>query len=208
MVPSHAVQFPAGLTRARTRPHKAAGPVPRRSPLTARHTLVLGGARSGKSAHAERLVLATGLEPVYVATAQALDGEMAERIRLHREGRGPAWRTVEEPLVLPELLAREAAPDRAILVDCLTLWLTNLMVAERDVAEASARLVHAFRDASGPVVLVSNEVGLGLVPLNAMSRAFVDHAGRLHQAVAAVADQVLFMAAGLPLVLKAPVTDR
>ena len=167
-------------------------------------TLVLGGARSGKSARAEALVQGSGLTPVYVATAQALDGEMTERIRQHRLRRGTGWRTLEEPLALAETLAREARPDRAVLVDCLTLWLTNLMVAGRDATAEADRLVAALRAPGGPVVLVSNEVGLGIVPLDAMSRAFVDHAGRLHQRIAAVADWVQLMAAGLPLDLKAP----
>jgi adenosylcobinamide kinase/adenosylcobinamide-phosphate guanylyltransferase len=167
-------------------------------------TLVLGGARSGKSARAEALVQGCGLAPVYVATAQALDGEMEERIRQHRLRRGAGWLTLEEPLALAETLAREARPDRAVLVDCLTLWLTNLMVAGRDVMTETDRLVAALHAPGGPVVLVSNEVGLGIVPLDAMSRAFVDHAGRLHQKIAAVADWVQFMAAGLPLDLKTP----
>jgi adenosylcobinamide kinase/adenosylcobinamide-phosphate guanylyltransferase len=165
---------------------------------------VLGGARSGKSARAEALVQGCGLAPVYVATAQALDGEMEERIRQHRLRRGAGWLTLEEPLALAETLAREARPDRAVLVDCLTLWLTNLMVAGRDVMTETDRLVAALHAPGGPVVLVSNEVGLGIVPLDAMSRAFVDHAGRLHQKIAAVADWVQFMAAGLPLDLKTP----
>jgi adenosylcobinamide kinase/adenosylcobinamide-phosphate guanylyltransferase len=167
-------------------------------------TLLLGGARSGKSAHGEVLALASGLRPVYVATAQALDAEMAERIRRHREGRGTGWLTVEEPLRLPETLVELARADRAVLVDCLTLWLTNLMVAGRDPAEASDRLLATLVALAGPVVLVSNEVGLGVVPLDPMSRAFVDHAGRLHQRIAAVADRVRFLAAGLPFDLKAP----
>jgi adenosylcobinamide kinase / adenosylcobinamide-phosphate guanylyltransferase len=169
-------------------------------------TLLLGGARSGKSAHGEDLVLASGLRPVYVATAQALDAEMAERIRRHREGRAAGWLTVEEPLRLPETLAEHARADRAVLVDCLTLWLTNLMVAGRDPAKAADQLLATLPALPGPVVLVSNEVGLGVVPQGVMSRAFVDHAGRLHQRVAAVADRVRFLAAGLPVDLKAPAT--
>jgi adenosylcobinamide kinase/adenosylcobinamide-phosphate guanylyltransferase len=167
-------------------------------------TLILGGARSGKSARAERLVSVSGLQPVYVATAQPLDEEMRDRIERHRRARGAAWRTVEEPLALPGLIAAEAGPGRALLVDCLTLWLTNLMVAGRDVEGESDRLLAALAAAHGPVVLVSNEVGLGVVPRDAMSRAFVDHAGRLHQRVAARADWVQLMAAGLALDLKRP----
>ena len=165
---------------------------------------MLGGARSGKSAHAEALVLGSGLQPVYVATAQALDGEMAARIEHHRARRGTAWRTVEAPLELAATVADLAAAERAVLVDCLTLWLTKLMLAGRDVGTEGSRLLAALAAARGPVVLVSNEVGLGIVPLDALSRAFVDHAGRLHQRLGAVVDRVRFVAAGLPLDLKAP----
>jgi adenosylcobinamide kinase/adenosylcobinamide-phosphate guanylyltransferase len=167
-------------------------------------TLVLGGARSGKSALAEALVLESGLMPVYIATAEPLDGEMGDRIRHHRERRGAAWHTVEAPLELPEVLQAQSAPDRAILVDCLTLWLTNLMMAQRDPALAADRLLATLAALAGPVVLVSNEVGQGIVPLGAVSRDFVDHAGRLHQRIAAMADWVRLVVAGLPLDLKRP----
>lgn len=167
-------------------------------------TLILGGARSGKTARAEALVLGSGLEPVYLATAQALDEEMRARIERHRRERGTAWRTLEEPLALPERLREVAAPGRGVLVDCLTLWLTNLMLAERPVEAEGERLVTALRGLAGPVVLVSNEVGLGIVPMEPMSRAFLDHAGRLHQKIAALADWVQLMAAGLALDLKRP----
>ena len=169
-------------------------------------TLVLGGARSGKSAHAEALVLGSGLRPVYVATAEALDGEMSERVRRHRERRADAWLTVEEPLALPEILADLAGPERAVLVDCLTLWVTNLLLAQRPVAEAGDRLLGVLARRSGPVVLVSNEVGQGIVPLGELTRTFVDEAGRLHQKVAAAADLVRLIVAGLPLDLKTPAT--
>jgi len=165
-------------------------------------TLVLGGMRSGKSRHAERLVLASGLDPVYVATAEAGDAEMAARIAEHRACRGPRWRTIEAPLELAGTLERACAPGRAVLVDCLTLWLTNLMVRERDVPAEAERLIAALPALPGRLVLVSNEVGLGVVPADPMARAFVDHAGRLHQGIAERADAVLFMAAGLPLRLK------
>ena len=172
-------------------------------------TLVLGGARSGKSRYAERLVLASDLEPVYLATAQPLDDELARRIAEHRSRRGAAWRTVEEPLDLPGALARHAAaPGRAVLVDCLTLWLTNLMVAGRDVADETGRLLRGLDGLPAPVVLVSNEVGQGVVPANAMARAFVDSAGRLHRDLAARADAVTLLVAGLPLHLKPPPGPR
>jgi adenosylcobinamide kinase/adenosylcobinamide-phosphate guanylyltransferase len=167
-----------------------------------RTTLVLGGARSGKSAIAERLVLSAGLRPLYIATGRAWDDEMASRIAHHRARRGPAWTTIEEPLALADALGRHAAADAAILVDCLTLWVTNLMLAESDVEAETAALAAVLPGLPGRIVVVSNEVGLGIVPDNAMARAFRDHAGRLNQAVAAVAAQVVFTAAGLPLVLK------
>ena len=169
-----------------------------------RLTLVLGGVRSGKSRHAERLVLGSGLARAYVATAEALDAEMAKRIAQHRARRGASWRTIEEPLELLAVLHKECRPDRAVLVDCLTLWLTNLMVAQRPVRTEMARLVERLPSLPGALVLVSNEVGLGVVPTDAMARAFIDHAGWLHQRIAEQADVVVFMAAGLPLNLKSP----
>ena len=165
-------------------------------------TLVLGGARSGKSRHGEQLVLASGLTPVYLATAEALDAEMAKRIEAHRTRRGPVWRTVEEPLDLLGTLQRECGSGRAVLVDCLTLWLTNLLMAERKVAAAITDLTEGIKTLEGVVVVVSNEVGQGVVPDNALARRFVDHAGQLHQAVAEQAQTVVLMTAGLPLFLK------
>ena len=165
-------------------------------------TLVLGGARSGKSRHAEGRCLATGLEPIYLATSQSYDAEMAARVLRHRTERDARWRTVEEPLELSRCLWDHVAPGRIVLVECLTLWLTNLMVAERDVQAASAELVDTLARRTGPVVLVSNEVGQGIVPVNAMARAFIDHAGRLHQDLAAIATTVTFVVAGLSMELK------
>lgn len=141
---------------------------------------------------------------VYLATAQAMDEEMRERIARHRASRGPAWRTIETPLELPAVLQEEIRPDHVIVVDCLTLWITNLLLAGRDVAAAGAELVAVLERRRGPVILVANEVGLGIVPLGELSRAFVDEAGRLHQRIAAAADLVRLMVAGLPLDLKAP----
>lgn len=164
--------------------------------------LVLGGARSGKSAYAERLVAESGLEAVYVATAAAGDEEMAARIEAHRARRDPSWRTVEAPDRLENVLRQEADEGRAVLVDCLTLWLSNLMLADADVEARTERLVETARGAKGLRVLVSNEVGLGLVPETPLGRRFRDAQGRLNQAVAGVADRVVFMAAGLPLMLK------
>jgi adenosylcobinamide kinase/adenosylcobinamide-phosphate guanylyltransferase len=164
--------------------------------------LVLGGARSGKSTYAERIVLASAPTALYLATGTAGDGEMAERIREHRARRGDAWSTVEEPLDLGGALVRLARPDRPILVDCLTLWLSNLLHADADIGAETERLATLVPRLAGPVVFVSNEVGLGIVPDNALARAFRDHAGRLNQAIAAAADAVVLLAAGLPLQLK------
>ncbi len=164
--------------------------------------LVLGGARSGKSAYAEKLVMESGLAAVYVATAVAGDAEMAERIAEHRARRGPDWKTVEAPDRLEAALDAEAGEGRAVLVDCLTLWLSNLMLANADIEARTKRLVETAKAASGLRVCVSNEVGLGVVPDNALGRRFRDAQGRLNQAVAAAADAVVFMAAGLPLTLK------
>lgn len=168
-------------------------------------TLVLGGARSGKSSHAERLVLGWGLSPVYVATAEPRDAEMAERIARHRDDRAAGgWTTVEEPVDLAGAVAAHGGPRRALLVDCLTLWLSNLMLRDHDVATRQADLLAALAAAGGPVVLVSNEIGLGLVPETPLGRRFRDAQGRLNQAVAAACPRVVFVAAGLPLVLKQP----
>lgn len=164
-------------------------------------TLVLGGTRSGKSAYAESL-FASASAPVYLATGSAGDKEMTDRIALHRARRGTHWRTVEEPLDLTGALRRESRPDRPVLVDCLTLWLGNLMGYERDVGRAFDGLLSALPHLAGPVVMVSNEVGWGIVPDNALARRFRDHAGELHQRVAAIAESVVLVTAGLPLTLK------
>jgi adenosylcobinamide kinase/adenosylcobinamide-phosphate guanylyltransferase len=165
-------------------------------------TLVLGGARSGKSAFAEQLVGASGLAKVYLATATAGDDEMRSRIAHHRKRRGDGWVTVEEPIALLDALTREATHGRAVLVDCLTLWLSNLMFAERDCEVEAARLTRFIGVAKHPIVFVSNEVGLGLVPETPLGRNFRDAQGRLNQLVAAVVPNVVFIAAGLPLWLK------
>ena len=165
-------------------------------------TLVLGGARSGKSRHAETLAENSGLRLLYVATAEARDGEMAERIARHRARRDARWTTLDVALELAATLAAEAAPDRVVLVDCLTLWLSNVLLAGRAPDHEIDRLSETLRSLPGPAVLVSNEVGLGIVPDNALARAFRDHQGRLNQRVAALAARVDFLAAGLALRLK------
>ena len=167
-------------------------------------TLVLGGARSGKSAFAEQLIGESELTKIYVATATAGDDEMKDRIAQHRVRRGEGWTTIEEPLALVDTLTREATRNRAVLVDCLTLWLSNLMFAERDPDVEAKRLTRFLGVANNPVVFVSNEVGLGLVPETPLGRSFRDAQGRLNQVVAAAVPQVVFMAAGLPLWLKRP----
>ena len=165
-------------------------------------TFILGGARSGKSSFAEGLIEASGLDAIYLATGRAWDDEMSERIGLHKEQRGSVWTTIEEPLDLVGKLDSVCATNKAVLVDCLTLWLTNLMMVERDIAAETLRLTAAMAALEGSVVFVSNEVGLGIVPENRMARDFRDHAGRLHQAVAGAAATVYFVAAGLPLKMK------
>jgi adenosylcobinamide kinase / adenosylcobinamide-phosphate guanylyltransferase len=165
-------------------------------------TLILGGARSGKSLYAERLVENTASRGTYCATAEAGDAEMAERIAAHRARRGPFWRTVEAPVALASAIAAHAEPGRPILVDCLTLWLSNLLLAGKRADKEAGALCSALRKAAGPVVLVSNEVGMGLVPETPLGRRFRDAAGRLNQEIAALADRVVFIAAGLPLFLK------
>jgi adenosylcobinamide kinase/adenosylcobinamide-phosphate guanylyltransferase len=168
-------------------------------------TLVLGGARSGKSAFAqaaaEALAAETGGRLVMVATAQAFDSEMAERIARHQEDRGPAWTTLEAPFDIASALQPLGAND-IVVVDCLTLWLSNLMLDERDLATAAAELVEAAGRFPGALWLVSNEVGFGIVPDNALARRFRDEAGRLHQALAQAADAVTLVVAGLTLRLK------
>ena len=169
---------------------------------TGRITLVLGGARSGKSAFAEQLARTSDLQRHYVATGQAYDAEMDERIARHRTDRGDGWTTHEIPIDLIGRLPQLAGEDKVVLVDCLTLWITNLMMAEADVEASGRLLVECLAGWRGNIILVSNEVGLGIVPDNKMAREFRDHAGRLHQRIAAVADEVYFVAAGLPLKMK------
>jgi adenosyl cobinamide kinase/adenosyl cobinamide phosphate guanylyltransferase len=163
-------------------------------------TLVLGGARSGKSRHGEKLLAAEPGPLMYLATAEAWDEEMRLRIETHRARRDQRWTTIEAPHDLPGALS--LAGTRPALVDCLTLWLTNLMLDARDPEAETARLETALAAREAPTVLVANEVGLGIVPESRLGRAFRDAAGLLHQRLAARADRVLFMIAGLPMVVK------
>lgn len=166
--------------------------------------LILGGARSGKSRFAERLAADSGLAVTYIATSQPLDGEMTERIANHRERRPAHWTLVEEPLQLARLLREQAAANRCLLVDCLTLWLTNLLMLDDAARLAEERdvLLECLDGLPGRILLVSNETGLGVVPLGDLTRRYVDEAGWLHQAVAERAQRVTFMVAGLPMTLK------
>lgn len=167
-------------------------------------TLVLGGARSGKSALAERLAVESGLAVTYIATAEALDEEMRERIARHQAERPAGWKTLEAPRALAAAMRGEAAPGRCLVIDCLTLWLTNLMLdpdPERLAGERTA-LLEILPHLPGRTILVANEVGLGIVPDNALARRFRDEAGRLNQAIASLCDHVIFVAAGLPITLK------
>ncbi|MBB5710951.1 bifunctional adenosylcobinamide kinase/adenosylcobinamide-phosphate guanylyltransferase [Sphingomonas xinjiangensis] len=165
-----------------------------------RGLLVLGGARSGKSRHAQALAEARGGELVFVATGQAFDDEMRDRIARHQADRDGRWRTVEAPLDLAEAIGDVSG--HTVLVDCLTLWTSNLLLDEADWENATARLIEAIQAHHGTLILVANEVGLGIVPDNALARRFRDMAGTINQRVAAAVDRVHFLAAGLPLALK------
>ena len=168
--------------------------------LSARLTLVLGGARSGKSRYAESLITALAPPWIYAATGEALDAEMAERIAAHRARRGAGWTTIEAPRDLAAILAAHASTP--VLVDCLTLWLSNLMMADAMIEPELDRLELALAEATAPVVLVANEVGSGIVPDNALARRFRDLQGWLNQRIAARADRVVLVVAGLPLFVK------
>ncbi|MEX1035209.1 MAG: bifunctional adenosylcobinamide kinase/adenosylcobinamide-phosphate guanylyltransferase [Sneathiella sp.] len=165
-------------------------------------TLILGGARSGKSRFAEDFVIKHGASQIYLATAEAYDSEMQSRIKQHRRDRGDRWTTIEESLSLAEALKIHSQATNIILVDCLTLWLSNLMGHDLSIETEIDKLITVLSELPGPVVLVSNEVGQGIVPDNALARAFRDHAGRLHQRLAEIAEEVYFITAGLPQKLK------
>lgn len=166
-----------------------------------RLSLVLGAAASGKSAFAEGLILTSGLAPVYLATAQVRDAEMADKVAIHRSQRGPGWRLIEEPIALDTVLAG-ARHDEAVLIDCATLWLTNLILSGADLTGPENRLFAAISTCPAPVVIVSNEVGMGIVPDNALARQFRGAQGGLNRRLAGQADLVVMIIAGLPLVLK------
>ena len=170
-----------------------------------KNTLVLGGARSGKSIYAEKLVEVYS-QGLYLATAEVKesedDNEMFQRILKHKNRRGRNWQTIEEPIDIVKVIELEASPKRPILVDCLTLWLSNVMLAEKDVEYEILKLRESLVNASGPLILVSSEVGMGIVPDNNIAREFRDYAGHLHQALANQCKHVVFVVAGLPMILK------
>ena len=173
---------------------------------TVRSALILGGARSGKSAYAQSLAEGYSPERLYLATATPGDDEMAARIARHQADRGHGWTALEEPLEVAAALLKHARAGRVVVVDCLTLWLTNLMLAGRDPGPAVTTLAEAIRALAGPVVLVSNEVGMGIVPDHKLGREFRDWQGRANREIGAACDAVIFIAAGLPLQLKPPTT--
>jgi adenosylcobinamide kinase / adenosylcobinamide-phosphate guanylyltransferase len=174
----------------------------RKRAASIRSLLVLGGARSGKSAYAQSLAEAYGSERLYLATAAAGDEEMAARIARHQADRGQGWTTLEEPLDIAKALLTQARAGRVVVVDCLTLWLSNLMLTGRDPGPAVTTLVEAMGALAGPAILISNEVGMGLVPDNKLGREFRDWQGRTNREIGAACDAVIFVAAGFPLQLK------
>ncbi len=165
--------------------------------------LVLGGARSGKSQYAENLGNVYE-KKIYLATAQPHDDEFQQRIKIHQQRRTNIWQTIEEPIKIADTLIIHSQPETLVLIDCLTLWLSNLLEQEKNIEQETQALITALKKASGPVIMVSNEVGLSIIPENALARHFRDEQGRLNQALAKVATNVVFMAAGLPLILKQP----
>jgi adenosylcobinamide kinase/adenosylcobinamide-phosphate guanylyltransferase len=164
--------------------------------------LILGGARSGKSGYAESLAKQTAFDVTYVATAQAHDQEMTERITQHQLDRPNHWSTIEEPLELADVIKTHNKPNSVVLVDCLTLWLMNVMHHELDLAQEVDEVLAALEQAPGMVILVSNEISMGVVPMGELSRRYVDNLGRLHQQIAKQAQQVTLMVAGIPMAVK------
>ena len=167
---------------------------------------ILGGARSGKSRLAEKLASDSGLDVIYIATSQPLDGEMNQRVELHRQRRPQQWGLIEEPFELARVLRDNAGAGRCLLVDCLTLWLTNLLMLDdpQRLTEARDALLDCLAQLPGEIIFVSNETGLGVVPLGELTRRYVDEAGWLHQALAERCHRVVFTVAGLPMTLKGP----
>lgn len=174
-------------------------------------TLILGGARSGKSRCAEKLALSLELELIYIATAEARDDEMTDRIRHHKGRRGSTWKTIEEPINIAAVIFEKSTVHNVMLIDCLTLWLSNLLDKGLSLETEIASLIAALKNAEGSIIFVSNEVGQGIVPLNVLARTFRDEAGRLNQQIAENVANVYFITAGLPLPLKennTPLTEK
>ncbi|UTW55938.1 bifunctional adenosylcobinamide kinase/adenosylcobinamide-phosphate guanylyltransferase [Kordiimonas sp. SCSIO 12610] len=165
-------------------------------------TLILGGARSGKSALGEKLALANGHACIYLATAEARDSEMEDRIQHHRERRGQNWKLIEETTDIARVISENSSASTTILIDCLTLWVSNLMERELDIETMINDLETAITSAKGDLIFIANEVGLGIVPMNKMARDFRDHAGRVNQRIAGIVDTVHFCVSGLPITLK------
>lgn len=176
--------------------------MPIKSDRSGHISLILGGTRSGKSNFAQHFAEQSNRQLIYVATAEAFDEEMTDRISRHQHDRGPQWQTVEETLNLAAAIANHSNPQTTLLVDCLTIWLSNVMLADQNITAAVDGLVEALSSASGAVILVSNEVGSGIVPESALGRQFRDEAGWMNQRIAAAADDVALITAGLPLWLK------
>ncbi len=166
--------------------------------------LILGGARSGKSALAEQLAEESGQQVIYIATATAGDQEMAKRIEHHQQHRPKDWQLIEEPIHLTQTLQQQAAEERVLLVDCLTLWLTNLLMKRADIQQHRESLLQLLPNLPGRLIMVSNEVGMGIVPMGEISRRFQDESGILHQALAQRCERVILTVAGLPHILKGP----
>jgi len=174
------------------------------SNITSPCHLILGGARSGKSRYAEQLAKDSGNEVIYLATAQVLDNEIAERVKRHQNDRPKNWKTIEEPLYLASVIQQWASPERIILVDCLTMWLMNLLANDNpeQLKTEQQKLLKLLPKLPGKVIFVSNEVGLGIIPMGELTRNYVDEAGRLHQAIARLAERVTLITAGLAQQLK------
>jgi adenosylcobinamide kinase/adenosylcobinamide-phosphate guanylyltransferase len=169
---------------------------------------IIGGARSGKSSYAENLAKHNDSGVIYVATAQAYDDEMHGRIEQHKQQRPGEWLTFEEPLEISKVIQDESHSKNCLLIDCLTLWLTNLLCADKNIADYKQQLINALNNAKGDIILVSNETGMGVVPMGELTRRYCDEAGWLHQEVAALADQVVLMVAGIPVVIKPMSSDH
>lgn len=171
-------------------------------------TLVLGGARSGKSRYAEKLASDAKLNLVYIATAEIRDKEMIARVKRHQADRKDQWKTIEEPIDIASEINKNSTSENVILIDCLTLWLSNLLEKERSISNETKSLINAIKKAKGHLIFVSNEVGQGIVPANPLARTFRDEAGRLNQSIAETVDEVFFITAGLPMTLKTKIKNN